>query len=75
VTLAVTRITAFGRVVRRQTVPAFQRHRRPMTLCRWDIRRLVRRRTKPTLCEFFSIFPAFCMAVMEKCCDACGDGE
>jgi hypothetical protein len=25
----------------------------------------------PTFC----VFPVFCVAVMEKCCDACGDGE
>jgi hypothetical protein len=23
----------------------------------------------------FSVFPLICMAVMGKCCDACGDGE
>jgi hypothetical protein len=26
---------------------------------------------KPTFC----VFPVFSVAVMEKCCDACGDGE
>jgi hypothetical protein len=25
--------------------------------------------------EFFCVFPVFSVAVMEKCCDACGDGE
>jgi hypothetical protein len=33
------------------------------------------RRTKPTLCVFFCVFHVFSMAVMEKCCDACGDGK
>jgi hypothetical protein len=32
---------------------------------------VVGRRTKPTFCEF----PVFCVAVMEKCCDGCGDEE
>jgi hypothetical protein len=32
---------------------------------------LIGRRTKPTSC----VFPVFSVAVMGKCCDACGDGE
>jgi nitrate reductase NapE component len=32
---------------------------------------VIGRRTKPTFC----VFPVFSVAVMEKCCDACGDGE
>jgi hypothetical protein len=36
-----------------------------------DIRWLIGRRTKPTFC----VFSVFSVAVMEKCCDACGDGE
>jgi hypothetical protein len=32
---------------------------------------MIGRRTKPT----FYGFPVFSVAVMEKCCDACGDGE
>jgi hypothetical protein len=56
---------------RRQRVPVFQRHRLPLTGSRWDIRWLIGRGTKPTFC----VFPVFCVAVMEKCCDACGDGE
>jgi hypothetical protein len=35
------------------------------------IQRLIGRRTKPTFC----VFPVFSVAVMEKCCDACRDGE
>jgi hypothetical protein len=71
VTLAVTRITISGRVFRRQRVPVFQRHRLTLTGSRWDIRWLIGRRTKPTLC----VFPVFSVAVMEKSCDACGDGN
>jgi hypothetical protein len=32
---------------------------------------VIGRRTKPNFC----IFPVFSVAVMEKCCDACVDGE
>jgi hypothetical protein len=71
VTLAVTDNTVCGRVFRRQKVPGFQRHRPPLTGSRWDIRWLIGRRTKPTFC----VFPVFIVAVMEKCCDACGDGN
>jgi hypothetical protein len=71
VTLAVTGNTISGRVFRRQRVPVFQRHRLPLTGSRWDIRWLSSRGTKPTFC----VFPVFSVAVMEKCCDACGDGE
>jgi hypothetical protein len=35
------------------------------------MRWLIGRRTKPTFC----VLPVFSEAVMEKCCDACGDGE
>jgi hypothetical protein len=71
VTLAVTGNTISGRVFRRQRVPVFQRHRLPLTGSRWDIRWLSGRGKKPTFC----VFPVFSVAVMEKCCDACGDGE
>jgi hypothetical protein len=64
-------ITISGRVFRRQGVPEFKRHRLPLTGSRWDIRWLIGRRTKPTFC----VFPVFSVAVMEKCCDACGYGE
>jgi hypothetical protein len=43
----------------------------PLTGSRWDIRWLIGRGKKPTFC----VFPVFSVAVMEKCCDACGDGE
>jgi hypothetical protein len=69
--LAVTGSTIFGRYFRRQRVPVFERHRLPLTGSRWDIRWLIGRRTKPTFCVF-SVFGA---AVMEMCCDACGDGK
>jgi hypothetical protein len=49
----------------------FQRHRLLLTGNRWDIRWLSSRRTKTTFC----VFPVFSVAVMEKCCDACGDGN
>jgi hypothetical protein len=71
VTLAVTGNTISGRGFRRQRVPVFQRHRLPLIGSRWDIRWMIGRRTKPT---FFG-FPVFSVAVMEKCCDACGYGE
>jgi hypothetical protein len=71
VTLAVTGNTISGRVIRRHRVSMFQRHRLPLTGSRWDIRWLIGRGKTPTFC----VFPVFCVAVMEKCCDACGDGE
>jgi hypothetical protein len=71
VTLAVTRNTVSGRVFRRQKVSVFQGNRLRLTGSRWDIRWLIGRRTKPTFC----VFSVFSVAVVEKCCDACGDGE
>jgi hypothetical protein len=71
VTLAVTGNTISGWVFFFQRVPEFERHRIPLTGSRWDIRWLIGRRTKPTFC----VFPVFSVAVMEKCCDACRDGE
>jgi hypothetical protein len=71
VTLAVTGDTFSRRVDRRQALQVSQKHRLPLTASRWDIRLLIGRRTKPT----FSVFPVFSVAVTEKCCDACGDGE
>jgi predicted N-acetyltransferase YhbS len=38
---------------------------------RWDIRLVSYSGKTPTFC----VFPVFSVAVMEKCCDACGDGE
>jgi hypothetical protein len=43
----------------------------PLTASRWDFRWVIGRRTKPTFC----VFPVFSVAVMEKCCLACGDRE
>jgi hypothetical protein len=73
VTLAVTEITKSGEVFLCRRVPVFKRHRLPLTGSQWDIRWLIVRRTKPTFCVFFCVFPVFSMAVMEKCFDACGD--
>jgi predicted nucleic-acid-binding Zn-ribbon protein len=58
-------------VYRRSWVPEFERHRIPLTGSRWDIRWLIGRRSKPTFC----VFSVLNVAVMEKCCDACGYGE
>jgi hypothetical protein len=71
VTLVVAGNTISGRVFRRQSVRVFQGQRPPLTGCRWDIRWLIGRRTKPT----FYGFPVFSVAVMEKCCDARRDGK
>jgi nitrate reductase NapE component len=71
VTLAVTGNTSSGRVVRRQRMLVSREHRLPLTGSRWDIRWLSGRGKTPTFC----VFPVFSVAVMEKCCDACGDGE
>jgi hypothetical protein len=71
VTLAATLNTIFGRVFRRHKVLAFLGHRLPLTGSRWQIPWLIGRRTKPICC----VFPVFSVVVMEKCCDACGDGE
>jgi hypothetical protein len=46
-------------------------HRLPLTGSRWDIRWVSGGGKTPTFC----VFPVFSVAVMEKCCDACGDGE
>jgi hypothetical protein len=43
----------------------------PFTESRWDIRWLSGRVKTPTFC----VIPVFSVAVMEKCCDACGDGD
>jgi hypothetical protein len=71
VTLAVTGNTISGRVFRRYRVTVFQRHRLPLTGSRWDIRLVSYSGKTPTFC----VFRVFSVAVMEKCCDACGDGE
>jgi hypothetical protein len=49
----------------------FKRPRLPLTGSRWDIKWLIGRRMKPTFC----VFHVFSVAVMEKCCDGCGDED
>jgi hypothetical protein len=71
VTLAVTGNSIYGRVFRRCRVTVFQRHRMPLTGCRWDIRLVSYSEETPTFC----VFPVMSVSVMEKCCDACGEGE
>jgi hypothetical protein len=53
--------------------PYLRKHRLPLTGSRWDIRWVSCMWKTPTFC----LFPVFRehMVVMEKCCDACGDGE
>jgi hypothetical protein len=48
-----------------------QRHRLPLTGSRPDIRLVSYSGKTPTFC----VFPVFSVAVMEKCCDVCGDEE
>jgi hypothetical protein len=71
VTLMVKGKTNSDRFVRRQRGPVFQLHRLLFTGSRWDTRWVSGRGKPPTFC----VFPVFSVAVMEKCCDACGDGE
>jgi hypothetical protein len=70
VTLFVTGSTISGPVSRRRRVPLFHKHGNPLIGSRWDIRWLIGRRTK----RIFCVVPVFSVAVMEKCCDACGYG-
>jgi hypothetical protein len=55
----------------RQIVSVYRRHRMSLTGSRWDIRWVSGRGKTLTFCAF----PVFSVAVMEKCCDACGDGN
>jgi hypothetical protein len=71
VTLAVTGNTISGLVFRRFRVTVCQWHRRPLTEVDEIYGWLVTVERRLTLC----VFPVFSVAVMEKCCDACGDGE
>jgi hypothetical protein len=68
VTLTVTGNTISSRVVWRQIVSVYRRHRMSLTGSRWDIRWVSGRGKTPTFC----VFPVFSVAVVEKCCDACG---
>jgi hypothetical protein len=63
VTVAVKGNTTSGRDSLFQRVPEFEGQRLPLTGCRWDIRWLIGRRTKPTFC----VIPVISVAVMEKC--------
>jgi hypothetical protein len=49
----------------------FQKHRLLLNGSRRDIRWVSYSGRTPTFC----VFPVFSVWVMEKCCDACGDGE
>jgi hypothetical protein len=71
VTLAVKRNTISGRRFRRLEVTVFQRQRLPMTGSRTDLRLVSYSGKTPT----FWAFPVFSLAVIEKCCDVCGDEE
>jgi hypothetical protein len=71
VTLAVIGNSISGRVFRCYTVRVIQRHRLPLTGSPRDKRWVSYSGRTPTYCEF----PVFSVAVIEKCCDACGDGE
>jgi hypothetical protein len=71
VTLAVTGNNISGRNFRRCRMTVCQRHRLPLrevdNLYSW----LVTVERRLTLC----VFPVFSVAVMGKCCDACGEAE
>jgi hypothetical protein len=71
VTLAVTGNTISGRSFSTFGVTVCQRHRLPLTEVDEIYGWLVTVERRLTLC----VFPVFSVAVMEKCCDACGDGE
>jgi hypothetical protein len=75
VTLAVTGITIFGLGFRRPMVPVFQWRRLPLIGSRYGKRWVIGRRSKPTLCVCFCVFPVFSVAVMVKGWDAYGDRE
>jgi predicted nucleic-acid-binding Zn-ribbon protein len=71
VTLVVTGNTISGRIFLFQWVPEFYWHRLLLTGSRGYIHWVIDRRTKPNFC----VFSVLNVAVMEKCCDACGYGE
>jgi hypothetical protein len=52
-------------------VTVCQRHRLPLIGSRPDLLLAFYSIKTPTFC----VFPVFSVAVMEKCCDVCGDGE
>jgi hypothetical protein len=49
----------------------FEWHRLALTKCGLDIWRLNGRGKTPIFC----VFPVYSVAVMENCCDVCGDGK
>jgi hypothetical protein len=71
VTRAVIWHSNSGRVFRRCRLAVYQWHRMPLTGTRRDIRVKSYCGKTPTVC----VIPVFSVAVMEKCCDACGYGE
>jgi hypothetical protein len=71
VTLAVQGKTISDRRFRRFGVTVCHRHRRPLTEVDEIYGWLATVERRLTLC----VSPVFSVAVMEKCCDACGDGE
>jgi hypothetical protein len=71
VTLAVSGNTISGPEFRRCRVAVSRRHRLPLTASRFDIRLVSFSGRTRTFC----VFPVFSVAVMEKCCDACGVRE
>jgi hypothetical protein len=71
VTLAVTGSTISGRVFRRCRMTVYERHRVTLIGSRRVIRLVSYSEVTPTFC----VFPVFSVAVIEKCCDACRDGE
>jgi hypothetical protein len=71
VTLAVTGNTISDRILRLQRMSVFKWHRLALTESRWHLRWLSGRAKTPTFC----VVSLFRVVVMEKCCDACADGE
>jgi hypothetical protein len=63
--------TISGGVAWRRKMPVSEWLRLLLTGSRWDIRWLSSRGKTPTLC----VFILFSVAVMGKCCDACGDED
>jgi hypothetical protein len=71
VTLAVTGNTISGRVIPALQGDGVSEASTALTGSRRDIPWVSYSGKTPTFC----VFPVFSVAVMEKCCDACGDGE
>jgi hypothetical protein len=71
VTLPVTGITISGRVFWTHGMPVSEWLRLPLSGSQWDIRWLSRHGNTLTLYAL----SVFTLAVLEKFCDACGDGN